>query len=217
MRPLTEHTPKPLLKVCGKPILEHIVNALPEAIDELVLVVGYLQEQIRDYCADEFLGKKVIYVEQSNFNGGTGDALMCAKDVVEGKFLLLNGDDIYGAEALEKIIHEDSAIFGVHSNTPELFGVLMLNEDGTLKEIIEKPENPPSDFINIGAYVLQDTIFEYQAPISHLGEVLVTDMITAYSQDNKVSIIEQDVWLPIGYPEHIAVAEAALCPGKIDW
>ncbi len=212
MRPLTEHTPKPLIKVCGKPILEHIVAALPEAIDELVLVVGYLQEQIRDYCADEFLGKKVIYVEQLNFSGGTGDALMCAKRVVNGKFLLLNGDDIYGAAALEKIIHEESAIFGVHSDTPERFGVLVLHEDGTLKEIIEKPENPPSDFINIGGYVLKDTIFEYKTDASHLGEVLVTDMITAYAKDNKVSIIEQDVWLPIGYPEHIAAAEAVLCP-----
>jgi len=58
MRPLTEHTPKPLLEVCGKPILQHVVEALPEEIDELVLVVGYLQEQIRSYCGDEYFNRK---------------------------------------------------------------------------------------------------------------------------------------------------------------
>ena len=78
MRPLTEHTPKPLIKVCGKPILQHIVEALPAEIDELILVVGYLEEQIRTFCGAEFCGRKVKYVTQGNSAGGTGDALRCA-------------------------------------------------------------------------------------------------------------------------------------------
>ena len=215
MRPLTEHTPKPLIKVCGKPILQHLVEALPREIDELVLVVGYLKEQIQAHCGDVYCGKSVTYVEQENFSGGTGDALLCARDIVKGKFLLLNGDDIYGAPALQQIVGEDHAIFGVYSDTPERFGVLMLNEDGTLKEIIEKPQNPSSNFINIGGYVVDDSIFSYNITISEEhGELLATDMLTAYAQDNPVKIIEQDMWLPIGYPEHIEQAEAQLCPEK---
>lgn len=212
MRPLTENTPKPLLSVCGKPILDHIVEALPPEVDSLVLVVGYLKEQIIAHCGEEFFGRSVTYVKQADLAGGTGDALLCAKDVVQGKFLFLNGDDIYGAPALQKIVHEDSAMFGVHSDTPELFGVLTLHENGTLKEIVEKPENPPSNLINIGGYVLSDAIFEYQTAVSHLGEVLVTDMVTDYAKDYPVAVVEQDLWLPIGYPEHIEAAEAVLCP-----
>lgn len=212
MRPLTDTIPKPLIKVCGQPILEHIVTALPEVIDELILVVGYRQEQIRAYCGEEFVGRKVTYVEQKDFAGGTGDALLCAQSMVRGKFLLLNGDDIYGSEGLARIVEEEQAIFSMTSETPERFGVLVQNDDGTLKEILEKPENPPSNLVNIGGYVIQDSIFQYDISVSKTGELYVTDFVTAYAKDHPVKIIAQDLWLPIGYPEHIAAAEAILCP-----
>ena len=73
MRPLTDSTPKPLILVCGKPVLQHIVEALPPEVDELILVVGYFKEQIKDFCGEEYLGKRVHYCEQANFAGGTGD------------------------------------------------------------------------------------------------------------------------------------------------
>lgn len=216
MRPLTDHTPKPLIKVCGRPILEHIVEALPAEIDELVLVVGYLQEQIRSYCGEEFLGKKVTYVEQEDFAGGTGAALMCARDVVKGKFMFMYADDIHGKEALEKVVECEHGMLGMESDTPERFGVLMLNEDGTLKEIIEKPTNPQSNLVNIGGFVVTPEIFAYEVAVSHLGELLATDMLNAYAADYSVQIVRQDSWLPIGYPEHIEAAEAVLCPSESD-
>lgn len=213
MRPLTEHTPKPLIEVCGKPLLQHIAEALPDEIDELVLVVGYLQEQIREFCGAEYFGKRVQYAQQENFSGGTGDALMCAKELVQGKFLFLNGDDIYGHESLAMIVKEDSAMFCMHSDTPECFGVIIKNEDGTLKEIIEKPEKPTSDLVNIGGYVLQTEIFDFVTPTSEkLGEVLVTDMVSAYSEKHPIKVVAQDLWIPVGSPEDIQAAEAQLCP-----
>lgn len=214
MRPLTDKTAKPLIKVCGKPILDHIVEALPSEIDELVLVVGYLDEQIRKYCGKEYLGRPVTYVNQEDYCGGTGDALMCAKDVVRGKFLFMYSDDIHGKNALKEVIKKDHAMLAMASDTPELFGVLAVNEDGTLKEIIEKPENPSSNLVNIGGFVVDDSIFSYEVPVSHLGELLVTDILTAYAKDNPVTIIKQDLWLPIGSPEHITEAERILCPKK---
>jgi NDP-sugar pyrophosphorylase family protein len=216
MRPLTDTIPKPLIKICGRPILEHIVSALPEIIDELVLVVGYKQEQIRAYCGEEFIGRKVTYVEQKDFAGGTGDALMCAKDLVKGKFLFMYADDIHGAEALARAVECDHGILGMESDTPELFGVLMLNKDGSLKEIIEKPEKPESNLVNIGGFVVTPEIFSYDVKVSNSGELYATDMLNAYANDYSVEIIRQDTWLPIGYPEHIEKAEAILCPDRID-
>ena len=104
----------------------------------------------------------------------------------------------------------DHMIFGYHSDFPERFGVLVPNPDGTLKGIIEKPANPPSNHINIGGYVLQESIFSYQVPLSPSGELYVTDMVTAYAQDNRVEIVEQGLWIPLGYPDDIAKAEAIL-------
>lgn len=216
MRPLTETTPKPMLKVCGKPILQHIVEALPPEVDELVLVVGYLKEQIMDFCKDEYQGRKVRYVTQENFAGGTGEALLCAKDLLQGKFLFMYADDIHGKDALAAVVKKDHAMLGMRSKTPEHFGVLELHEDGTLKEIVEKPEHPKSDLVNIGGFVVDDSIFSYQVPVSASGELYVTDMLNAYAKEHKVEIIEQTKWLPIGYPEHIIEAEAVLCPTQID-
>lgn len=215
MRPLTETKPKPLIEVCGKSLLQHVVEALPREIDEIILVVGYLQEQIRDHCGEEFCGKRVRYVEQENFSGGTGDALLCARDMLHGRFMFMYADDIHGAEALQEAVAHDYAILGTYSDHPEDFGVLYKNEDGTLKAIIEKPKNPESNIVNIGGFVLDTRIFEYSVSVSEEhGELLVTDMFTQYAQDYPVRIVEQDVWIPVGRPEDIEKAEAQRCPKK---
>lgn len=212
MRPLTEITPKPLIVVCGKPILQHVVEALPQEIDELILVVGYLKEQIETFCGTEYLGKKVTYVTQENFAGGTGDALLCTRNLVQGKFMFMFADDIHGKDALAKLVTFDHAILSTHSDTPERFGVFLLNEDGTLKEVVEKPEVPPSHLISTGVFVAYPSIFEYTIHPSPSGELYATDLISQYTKDHPMQVIEQTEWLPIGYPEHIKEAESVLCP-----
>ncbi len=212
MRPLTEHTPKPLIPVCGKPLLQHIVEALPPEIDEIILVVSYLEEQIRAYCGDVFCGRKVQYVTQENPAGGTGDALRTAAQLLQGRFLFMYADDIHGAAALKSVVSYPYAMLAARSETPEQFGVLELNADGTLKGIVEKPAVPPSNLINIGGMVLDTSIFSYEVPISTLNELLVTDMVTAFAQDNQVAVVEQSLWIPVGKPDDIAIAEAKLCP-----
>ncbi|MFT7507724.1 MAG: NDP-sugar pyrophosphorylase family protein [Acidimicrobiales bacterium] len=215
MMPLTECTPKPLIPVCGKPLLQHVVEALPDTIDELILVVGYLQEQIREYCGEVYFGKKVTYVTQEDYAGGTGDALMCAKGLVHGKFMCMYADDIHGPEALQKASGHEYAILGTHSDTPEYFGVLVENEEGTLKGIIEKPQDPPSNIVNIGGFILDESIFTYtvEKNVEH-DELFLTDMVTAFAEDHPMQIISQDLWVPVGKPEDIQKAEAILCPEK---
>ncbi|MCA9360313.1 NTP transferase domain-containing protein [Candidatus Nomurabacteria bacterium] len=210
MLPLTKTIPKPLIKVCGKPILDHIVEALPANITELVIVTNYLEEQIRAHCGEEFYGRKVTYVHQDNPAGGTGNALLCTKNLLTGKFIVLNGDDIHGAEALVEAVQEPYSILAVYSETPELFGVLEKNEDGTLKAIVEKPKEPTSNLVNTGGFVTDLALFENDVAVSDAGELYATDMLTQCASFKKVKIIEQKKWLPIGYPEDIKKAEYIL-------
>ena len=212
MRPLTEHVPKPLIKVCGKPLLQHIVEALPKEIDEIILVVNYLEDQIRAYCGEEFCGRKVKYVTQANPAGGTGDALRCAKPLLHGRFLFMYADDIHGAKTLKDVVSYPYAMLAAHSEEPQHFGVLEINNDRTLKSIHEKPEVPPSNLINIGGMVLDTDIFSYEAKPSVGGEVYITDMVTAFAKDHPVVVLEQYVWIPVGKPEDIVLAEECLCP-----
>jgi UDP-N-acetylglucosamine diphosphorylase / glucose-1-phosphate thymidylyltransferase / UDP-N-acetylgalactosamine diphosphorylase / glucosamine-1-phosphate N-acetyltransferase / galactosamine-1-phosphate N-acetyltransferase len=211
MRPLTETMPKPLIKVCGKPILEHIVDALPPEIDELVIVIGYKGEMIKEYCGTEYKGKKVTYAVQDNPKAGTADALLTARGLAKGKFLVMYADDIHGAESLAEVVKTEAGMLAARSETPEKFGVLVVNEDGTLKAIVEKPKVPPSNLVNIGGFMLTEEIFEIELHMSELGEYLLTDSVTEYALRHPVMVVEQTLWLPIGYPEHIAIAEAKLC------
>lgn len=212
MRPLTETIPKPLIRVCGKPIIEHIVEALPPVITELIIVVSYKAEMIREYCGEEFHGKKVTYVTQSNPKAGTADALLYAKDVAKGKFLVMYADDIHGKDALATVVEMPSGMLTALSQTPEKFGVLKIKSDGTLETIIEKPEHPVSNCVNIGGFVVTDDIFTIQTELSLSGEYYLTDTVTEYAAKFPVTVVEQTVWIPIGYPEDIAKAEEILCP-----
>ena len=217
MRPLTDTVPKPLIKVCGKSILDHIVEALPTEVDEIILVTNYLEDQIKEYCGDEFHGRIVRYVTQENAAGGTGAALMCAKELVTGKFLFMYADDIQGATALAVVVEEDNAMLAMSTDSPEDFGILSLNDDRTLRGIVEKPKSgtEPSNLANIGGWVISPEIFDFAPEMNaELGEVLATDMITAYAAKYPIKVIEQDVWIPIGNPDQLTAAESILCPKK---
>lgn len=213
MRPLTDHTPKPLIPVCGKPILDHIIEALPAEITEVILVTNYLEDQIKDYYGPEWEGRTFKYVTQDNPAGGTGAALMCAKDLVTDKFLFMYADDVHGAEALAQVVKEDHAMLTTTSDTPEQFGVVFVNEDGTMKEIVEKPTHPTSNLVNIGGFVIIPEIFTYEAKVNEeSGEVYVIDMLMSYAKVHPIKVIQQAVWIPIGNLDQLQEAESILCP-----
>lgn len=212
MRPITDTLPKPLVPICGKPVLQHIVEALPTEIDELILVVGYLEEQIRDFCGETFCGRKVQYVTQANHAGGTGDALRCAQPLLRDRFMFMYADDIHGATALADVVSYPFGILAARTEDLRNFGVLEINPDGTLLEIKERPEVPPTNLINVGGMVLDMHIFDYTVAPAANGEIYVTDMVTAFAHDYPVTVVEQPVWIPVGKPEDIVIAEAILCP-----
>ncbi len=210
MRPLTLEKPKPLIEVAGMPIIDHIVSALPEEIDELVIVVSYKAAMLRAHCGENFYGRPVTYVTQENPKAGTGDALFAARGVLRNRFLVMYGDDIHGAPAIKEAVGHEHAFLAAYSETPEKFGVIELNADGTLKRIVEKPSNPPSNLVNIGGFVLTDDIFNCTSERSAVGEYYLTDNITLYAERHPVQVIRQDHWIPIGYPEDVEKAERLL-------
>src|SRR3989344_539802 len=82
MRPLTNNTPKPMLLLKGKPLLEHIIESLPKQVNEIILVVGYLHHQIHNHFHHFFEGFKIDYVIQSE-KTGTYDALKLCSHLLD--------------------------------------------------------------------------------------------------------------------------------------
>lgn len=209
LRPLTETTPKPLVKVAGKTLLDHIVESLPSAVDELVIVTGYLEEKIRAHCGQEFHGRTVTYIHQEE-QKGTAHALWLCKDSLKGRFLFMFADDLHGKDDIARVTSYSRAMLTYQTETPERFGIVVRHPDGTLAEMIEKPEHPPSNLASTGVMVLDTNIFEYEVTVEKNGEFFLTDVIEEYAKKYPIAVVEQSLWLPIGYPEDIRSAEQVL-------
>ena len=214
LRPLTEDTPKPLVLVAGKPLLDHIVEALPSAVDELIIVHGYLGEQIMAHCGSEYMGRKVTYVLQEE-QKGTAPALWLCKDLLKGRFLFMFADDIHGENDIARVTSYSRAILTMPTKTPERFGIVVRHPDGTLAEFVEKPAHPPSNLASTGVMVLDTHIFEFEPTVETNGEYFLTDVIAEYSKMYPVAVVEENLWIPIGYPEDIEKAEAIIATQKI--
>ncbi len=209
MLPLTETKPKPLVLVCGKPLLQHIVEALPSSIDELILVVGYKGEMIREYCGEEFVGRRVTYVEQKEPTG-TAHALWLAKEHIKGRFLFLFADDIHGKADFARAISYTRALLVASVDNPEKFGIVVRNPDGTLGLMIEKPEHAPSNCASTGAMVLDEHIFEFEPETSVKGEFFLTEVVERYAKKYPMAVVEQSLWIPVATPEDVVKAERIL-------
>ncbi len=211
LHPLTLDRPKPLVEVMGKPLIQHIWEVLPDVIEEVIIVIGYKQEMMRNFLGHEFMGKKVFYVEQLE-PSGTAHALKLCKPHLENeeKFLLMYADDLHGKDGISRCIEHDSALLVSFVDDPRRFGVVVANDDGTIKHIEEKPKHPKSNLAVTGVYVLTPKIFDYEATHSKNGEYYLTDMIEQYAREFPCHVVESDFWIPIAYPHDILRAEEIL-------
>lgn len=196
LRPFTEHHPKPLIPIADKALIEYTLESLPEAITEIIIVIGYLAHQIKDHLGDEWNGKPIKYVVQETLQG-TGDALLQAKSLVEQNFLVVNGDDLYDRKDLTKLLDYPLSILAWESSVPYEFG-LHASPDMQLLGFDQK-----SALLNCGAYHLTKDFFK-----EPLAEVTVHDK-TEYSlphtlvkiaEDQTVAVVKATHWLPVGTP-----------------
>ncbi len=207
LRPLTEDCPKPLVKVAGKTLLDHIVEAIPSSVDELIIVTGYLGHMIEEYCGEEFHGRKVTYIGQEEQNG-TAKALWLCKDLIKGRFLFLFADDINGKEDLARATSFTRSLLVASVSNPEKFGIVVRNPDGTLGLMIEKPEHAPSNCASTGAMVLDEHIFDFEPQSPVKGEYYLTEVIERYAQQYPIAVVEQNKWIPIATVEDVQNANA---------
>ncbi len=210
MLPLTATKPKPLLKIAGKRILQHNLEQLKGLIDELIIVVGYKKEQIKEFLQNRKFGFPIRFVEQEQ-QLGTAHALLQAESLVGKRFLVLVGDDIFSKPDIQNCLKEECAILAKEMENPKDYGVC-IEEDGQLVKIVEKPKKPISKLVNTGCYVLDRKIFPLLKKVkrSKRGEYELTDGLTAFSEKNVVKIVRAKHWIPITYPWDLLKANAVL-------
>lgn len=160
MRPHTLTTPKPLLPIAGKPIVqllcEELAKVCTEKIEEIAFIIGDFGKEAEDNLVKvaESLGAKgSIYHQYEAL--GTAHAVLCAKESLSGKVIVAFADTLFKAD-FEMDEAKDAVIWVQKIDDPSAFGVVKIAEDGTISDFVEKPKEFVSDLAIIGIYYFKD-------------------------------------------------------------
>lgn len=207
LRPYTLTTPKPLLPIQGRPILDWTLAALPKSVDRVVVVTHYLAEQVEEYLKSQSHFRNWVTVYQAQPRG-TGDAFRsCRGHVTAERCLVLNGDDLYAASDLAGLAAKPAGLLAHEVDEPRKFGIVFPRPDGTLEKLVEKPALDGRMKANIGAYLFPRSAFEIELQLSPRGEYEITDVVSTLAAANPFYAVDAKAWLPIGTEEAWRAAE----------
>lgn len=204
LRPLTANRPKGLVEVAGRPLLDHVFEALLDIdVEELVVIVGYRGDQIRHHYGNSFEGTTIRYVEQSE-RLGLAHAIGRARAQVSGTFVVLNGDNVARANLAEAVArHAESVAFAttiveeVSRARAREGAVFELDQSGSVVDIVEKPETPPSRLVPRGFYVFEPVIFDAldRSEPAPTGEYELADAIRLLlTAGGEVELVDLEGW-----------------------
>jgi len=217
--PLTYATNKHLLPVYDKPMVFYPIQTLVNAGIKEVLIISSGPH------AGHFIGvlkngkelglSHIEYAYQENPKGGIGDALSLAEDFADGEPLAVILGDNTTDEDISKAVSsfsEGATIFLHKVKNPERFGVPRFDPEDHSKiaEIIEKPENPPSDYAVTGLYIYDNQVFDFirQCEPSKRGELEITDVNNYYIQKGQLRWSELGFWIDAGTFESLYEANS---------
>jgi len=221
LRPHTHHTPKPLMKVAGKPVLAYILDDLVAlGVTEVVFIVGYLRDTAEAWISSEYPNLTAHYVLQE-VQDGTAGAIALSEPFVDEDVLIIFADAVlevdYGLTATLGQEH-DAVIWAKEVEDYQRYGVIVTNDDGSMKTIVEKPSEPVSKLANIGLYYVRDHELLFEG-IHHTlasdpgpsGEFYLTDAFQ-YMVDKGASLMTAPVegWWDAGKPETLLETNAHL-------
>lgn len=211
LRPHTLTVPKPLIPVAGKPIVhrlvEDIAGVLNQKIDEVAFIIhesfGKKVEEDLIAIAQKLGARGTIYYQNEAL--GTGHAIMCAKDSLDGPAVIAYADTLIRAD-FDLDTTADSVIWVKQVDQPEAFGVVNLNDNGEIIELVEKPKEFVSDLAVIGIYYFKDIAVlknELQSVLDnniiHGGEYQINDGIKQMMAKGMKFVPGQvDEWMDCG-------------------
>ncbi|HEU4630602.1 MAG TPA: sugar phosphate nucleotidyltransferase [Gemmatimonadaceae bacterium] len=206
LRPHTHVTPKPMLRVAGKPVMDYILEDLARlgTVEQVIYITGHLKEKVEEH-AREALDVPSVFVEQK-VQDGTAGAVNLARPYVDQPVLIVFVDTIFDADlSVVKDVDADGIIWTKEVEDYQRFGVVVTDADGNMTRIVEKPSEPISKRANIGLYYIRNWQLLYEG-IDHVlrqpmnqGEYYLTDAFQ-YMIDHgaRIRVIDVEGWYDAG-------------------
>ncbi|HOT95552.1 MAG TPA: sugar phosphate nucleotidyltransferase [bacterium] len=199
--PMTLTRPKPLLPVANRPLIYHSLDQMVGLFDEVILIVGYRKEMIRELLGEEYRGIHLVYQEQKE-QLGTGHAILQARPHIRGRFVACNGDDLFAHEDFAKLLPHSYAALVKPVADPSLYGVAQVDEHYHLIHMVEKPKTFLGNLANIGCYIFEPDIFDAleKVELSERGEIEIIGAIMDVVRRSTVTVVPiTGFWLPTGF------------------
>ncbi|MEL7002900.1 MAG: sugar phosphate nucleotidyltransferase [Bacteroidota bacterium] len=164
LRPHTLTTPKPLVPIAGKPIVQRLVEDIAEVCNEKVDQIGFIigrdfgddvESDLKE-IAKSVGGEGHIFYQDDKL--GTAHAILCAKDLLEGNLIVAFADTLFRAD-FKLDASKDGIIWVQQVDDPSAFGVVKLDSDENITDFVEKPDTFVSDLAIIGIYYFKDGAF----------------------------------------------------------
>ncbi len=199
LRPLTNTTPKPLIKIFWKTIIEHNLKNIYKNVSEIIIIVKYLEEKIKNNLWDNYKWVPITYKTQGE-EKWTWAALRWLN--IKDDVLILNWDSIFDKDDLKNIIkHKWYSVLVQEVENPEKYGIFEVDENNFAKKVVEKPEKFVWNLANLWVYKFGKEIFDIveKIELSPRWEYELTDWINEFLKKEKLKTIKIkwnfiDVW-----------------------
>jgi glucose-1-phosphate thymidylyltransferase len=206
LRPHTHVTPKPMLKVAGKPVMDYVMDDVKKLgdVEQVIYITGHLKEKVEEHARKD-IGLPAVFIEQVE-QRGTADAIALARPYVDQPVLIIFVDTIFDADL--DVVHRidaDGIIWVKEVEDYQRFGVVVTDADGNMTSIVEKPDTPISKRANIGLYYVRNWRLLYEG-IDHVlrqppnkGEYYLTDAFQ-YMIDKgaRIRVVDVAGWYDAG-------------------
>jgi glucose-1-phosphate thymidylyltransferase len=206
LRPHTHVTPKPMLRVAGKPVMSYVLDKLKDlgGIEQIIYITGHLKEKVEDF-ARKSLDVPAVFIEQK-VQDGTAGAIALAREYIDQPVLIIFVDTIFDADlTVINRTDADGIIWTKEVEDYQRFGVVVTDKDGNMTRIVEKPKTPISKAANIGLYYIKNWKLLYEG-IDHVlaspknqGEYFLT-VAFQYMIDKgaKIRVVDVEGWYDAG-------------------
>jgi glucose-1-phosphate thymidylyltransferase len=206
LRPHTHITPKPMLKIAGKPVIDYVMDDLERLgnVEQVIYITGHLKDKVEAYARAKY-PFDAVFIEQ-RVQDGTAGAVALARDYVDQPVFIIFVDTIFDADlSVVNRTDADGIIWVKTVEDYQRFGVVVTDKDGNMTKIVEKPSTPISKRANIGLYYIRNwkLLFEgidwtLRQP-KNKGEYYLTDAYQ-YMIDHgaKIKVIDVEGWYDAG-------------------